>query len=140
MGPQEESEWNALRVPNPRVSPGASSFRSTLFSGSALNMTADPPNPPPALPKTNWLLFFALLFAPAVIAMLSPKDSAIGWLLIFFGIPVAGVGCGLMMARAAADSKWARLCFCLLLIPFFAYLSFVICIVGCSAVHGGMKS
>ena len=103
-------------------------------------MSIEPPNPPPAPVKTNWLVFYVLLLAPAVLTMLiSPKSPSAGYVL-FGGVAMSGIGCGLMMSRRVQDSDLARgLCF-LLFAPVFGFLSLCLCIVGCTLVHGGLRS
>ena len=74
------------------------------FCGQNLSANLSPPLPAnPSLPPApmNWWIFFAILLAPAVLALLGSlvKVEALSVASPLFGGPIAGIICGIRLAR-----------------------------------------
>ena len=97
-----------------------------------------PPPPPPAPLKTNWPLFFAILFAPAALTFLRVANHGRpmeDWLLpplVLFGSMASGIGCAILGEPRTSKVSGARrvfriVCWSAVLIGF----SMMFCFVGC---------
>jgi hypothetical protein len=91
-------------------------------------------NPSSEIHKINWLVFFAVLFAPAMLSMLGMTINAGG--LVFFstfiGSGVAGIVCGSMIALRQARGMEANKLLVAVLSVLLGALSFFLCFLGCS--------
>lgn len=82
-------------------------------------------------PKTNWLAFFALLLAPAILSFIgiALDIGAVVFIATFGGSLVAGKMCSTMLEERrglSSASKW-------LMAGVLAMLSFFLCFGGCVA-------
>ena len=86
---------------------------------------------PPA--TANLLIFFAVLLAPAVLALLGAlgkiEGLAVGSPLVGGGI--AGIICGIMLARRVGRSTGSRIGLGILFVALFAFVSFTLSFFGC---------
>lgn len=86
---------------------------------------------PPA--ASNLLIFFAVLLAPAVLALLGAlvksEGLAVGSPLVGGGL--AGIICGIMLARRFGRSTGSRFGFGILFVALFAVVSFTLSFFGC---------
>ena len=92
--------------------------------------------PPPALEsstKINWLIFFAVLLAPAVVALLGAMGKveplAVGSPLVGGGL--AGIVCGIMLGRRVGRTSAARVLLGILFVGVFGCVSFILSFFGC---------
>ena len=87
--------------------------------------------PLPNQPRMNWLVFYIVLFAPAAFNLvgLSTKAFALVIASTSVGSLLAGVICGLMLARY----RDLRHGLTLLLILGLGVFSFILCFIGCAA-------
>ncbi len=98
--------------------------------------------PPPALEsstKINWLIFFAVLLAPAVVALLGAMGKieplAVGSPLVGGGL--AGIICGIMLGRRVGRTSAARVLLGILFVGVFGCVSFILSFFGC--LMGGFQ-
>jgi hypothetical protein len=97
-------------------------------------------NPPPLEPtprKTNWLIFFGLLLAPAVFALLAASAKADGFAIAcpLVGGGLAGIACGTMLARGRTHGN--KILLGIVFAVLLGSLSFGLGFAGC--VLGGFK-
>ncbi|NOS70924.1 MAG: hypothetical protein HOP33_13460 [Verrucomicrobia bacterium] len=93
-------------------------------------------SPPPAAEsstKINWLVFFAVLLAPTVVALLGAMGKieplAVGSPLVGGGL--AGIVCGIMLGRRVGRTSAARVLLGILFIGVFGCVSFILSFFGC---------
>ena len=82
----------------------------------------------------NWWLFFAILLLPAVLALISSllKLESLSVAAPLFGGPIAGIICGILLARRIGRTTATRIGLGFSFIALFAFLSFVLGFVGCT--------
>jgi hypothetical protein len=102
----------------------------------------DTPNPPPLEPtphKTNWLIFFGLLLAPALLALLAASAKADGLAIAcpLVGGGLAGIACGTMLARQMGRTPGNKVLLGVLFAVLLGSLSFGLGFAGC--MLGGFK-
>ena len=97
---------------------------------------------PPALEsssKINWLIFFAVLLAPTVFALLGAMGKieglAVGSPLVGGGL--AGIICGIMLGRRVGRTSAARVWLGILFVGLFGCVSFILSFFGC--LMGGFQ-
>lgn len=93
-------------------------------------------SPPPAITSSariNWLIFFAVLLAPAVVALLGAmvksEELAVGSPLVGGGL--AGIICGIMLGRSVGRTSAARVLLGILFVGVFGCVSFILSFFGC---------
>ena len=80
----------------------------------------------------------ALVVTPAVLYMLQwslMKSNELGMVVLFGGPVVCGVTSGVLLSRALARTRQARMVTGLLLCPACVVVSLIIALVGCSMVN-----
>ncbi len=84
--------------------------------------------------EINWLVFFAVLLAPAVLAMIGMATNLVSLVMLatFIGSGWAGITCARMLARRLAGNGGTRVLLVAVFSVVFAVLSFVLCFVGCA--------
>ena len=89
--------------------------------------------------KTNWLLFFGLLLAPAVLALLAAKSKVDGLAIAcpLVGGGIAGIVCGTMLARQVGRTHRNMILSGVLFAFLLGSLSFCLGFAGC--MIGGFK-
>jgi hypothetical protein len=102
----------------------------------------DIPNPPPLEPaprKTNWLIFFGLLLAPAVLALLAASAKADGLAIacLLVGGSLAGITCGTMLAKKMGRTHGNKILLGVMFAVLLGSLSFGLGFAGC--MLGGFK-
>jgi hypothetical protein len=91
------------------------------------------------LVKINWLNFFAVLFAPALLTILVAlfQSSSATVVCIMCGSPVAGIIAGVILSRLNARNAGLRM----LLVLFYAFVFSMFCLFscffGCALAGGG---
>jgi MFS family permease len=87
-------------------------------------------NPLPPGPKMNWLVFYAILLAPAILTLIGGSMHVIPVVFssAFIGSLVAGIFAGAMLARY----RNMRGGLVVLLVFGLSVFSFVLCFVGCA--------
>jgi hypothetical protein len=100
------------------------------------------PNPPPLEPtprRTNWLVFFSLLLAPAVLTLLAASAKADGLAVAcsLIGGGLAGIACGTMLARQLGRTQGNKILLGVVFAVLFGSLSFGLGFAGCMV--GGFK-
>jgi len=86
-----------------------------------------------AAAEINWLIFFAVLFAPAVLVMIGMMINSGGLVVFatFIGSGWAGITCARMLARRLARGGAINALLVVVFLVVFAVVSFVLCFVGC---------
>ncbi len=90
------------------------------------------------LPKINWLIFFIVLFTPALLSMIGFAANAatagyFAGVCTFFGSPLAAIVCSVLVARAMTGSIVQRVIAAVgLAIGLTSVLYFVTVFVGCA--------
>ena len=112
------------------------------FCGQNLSANLSPPLPAnPSLPPApmNWWIFFAILLAPAVLALLGSlvKVEALSVASPLFGGPIAGIICGIRLARRVGRTTQTRIGLGFLFVVLLGFLSFALGFTGCMV--GGFK-
>jgi hypothetical protein len=112
-----------------------------------MDTNATPPEPispntesvPPPLHKINWLVFFILLLAPAVLTLLAASAKldglAVGCPLVGGGM--AGIACGTMVARRVGRTPGSKMFLGIVFAVLLGLLSFGLGFAGC--MLGGFK-
>ena len=97
------------------------------------NPSQPPPLTPSERPKINWIIFFIVLLAPALLTLCAAKagveGAAVGCPLIGGGI--AGIVCGIMLGRRLGRTQGAKVGLGILFTAVFGFLSFALGFVGC---------
>ena len=101
-----------------------------LPAHSTASLSANPSLPPVPV---NWWIFFAILLAPAVLALLGSllKVEALSVASPLFGGPIAGVICGILLARRIGRTTPTRIGLGFLFVVLLAFLSFALGFTGC---------
>ena len=92
------------------------------------------PLPEVVAPATsNLFIFFAVLLAPAVLALLGAlvKSEGLAVGSPFVGGGIAGIICGIMLARRVGRSTGSRIGLGILFVVLFAVVSFTLSFFGC---------
>src|SRR5262245_12891537 len=96
-----------------------------------ISSNAEPASAP--LPKINWLVFFILLLAPAVLTLLAASAKvdglAVGCPLVGGGI--AGIVCGTMLARRVGRTSGSKILLGVVFAVLLGLLSFGLGFAGC---------
>jgi hypothetical protein len=107
-----------------------------LPAHSAAPLPANPPLPPVPV---NWWIFFAILLAPAILALigslLKVDGLSVGSPLI--GGAIAGIVCGILLARRVGRTTPTRIGLGFLFVALMGFLSFALGFTGCMV--GGFK-
>jgi len=95
-----------------------------------------PPSPGLLRSRSSWLIFFGVLFAPAILTFVTlavgaTPDFGVG--ITFIGSGVSAISCGIFCAlRVARNPVW-RFLVAILLIALFYSVCFALCFAGCTA-------
>ena len=106
------------------------------FCGQNFSAHANSSLPPARL---NWWVFFAILLAPGLLALLGAllKVEALSVASPLFGGPIAGIICGILLARRIGRTLQARIGLGFLFVALLGFLSFALGFTGCMA--GGFQ-
>lgn len=89
----------------------------------------------PLLPPVpvNWWIFFAVLLTPAVLALLGSLQKIDGLAVAspLIGGPIAGIICGILLARRIGRTTSGRIGLGFLFVALMGFLSFVLGFTGC---------
>ena len=106
-------------------------FCKQMLSANATVSSSTHPSLPPA--RVNWWIFFAILLAPALLALvgslLKLDDMSVGSPLI--GGPIAGIICGILLARRFGRTVGVRVGLGFLFVALMGFLSFALGFTGC---------
>jgi hypothetical protein len=93
----------------------------------------------PPLPKINWLVFFILLLAPAVLTLFAASAKADGLAVgcPLFGGGMAGIACGTILARRVGRTLGGKVLLGVVFAALLGLLSFGLGFAGC--MLGGFK-
>ena len=115
----------------------------THFYAFVMNPTApdspepSPPQPPstPTSPtaKTNWPLFYGLLFGPATLSLLAIacKSEAGAIILTIYGSPVAGLACATIYSKSRGGPVWSHILRAFFFGLGLTVVAFSLCFLGC---------
>ena len=89
--------------------------------------------PSPDTSRINWPVFFAILFAPAIITLLGVLVNAFAIVppATFGGSFLAGIACGGMVANQLARGMEPNRFLVIVLSTIFIAVSFILCFAGC---------
>ncbi|HXI70422.1 MAG TPA: hypothetical protein VNN22_08720 [Verrucomicrobiae bacterium] len=103
-----------------------------LPAHSAVSLPDNPSLPPVSV---NWWIFFTILLAPAVLALLGSLLK-VGGLSVgspLIGGSIAGIVCGILLARRVGRTTGARVGLGFLFVALMGFLSFALAFTGCMA-------
>ena len=92
---------------------------------------------PPVWPvRTNWFVFFAVFLAPPVLTMIAVTVGNGELILVtaLYGSPMAGLVCGLLVARRLFPTTGLRVLFTLAFTAAFGFVIFWLSFAGCVLV------
>src|SRR5690242_13965829 len=95
---------------------------------------ASPPLPPV---KVNWFLFFAVLLAPPLLTLITAfvsreqRGQSVSPVIALFGGAIAGIVCGIMLARRVGRTGSARILLGFLFSGIFAVVCITLSLFGC---------
>ena len=126
---QKELPENSTAVVCPHCGDNLSAGATSTPSVSSLL----PPVP------VNWFVFFSLLLAPGVVALLGSLAKLDGLSVAspLLGGPVAGIICGILLARRIGRTPQSRIGLGILFAALLGFLSFALGFGGCMV--GGFK-
>ena len=136
VSPQTENPAPKPPVGPPAESPSSSTIPSGLnveqWAGFA---AANPATASSGTGAINWLIFFTVLLAPAMLALVGMAAGSVGVVLLasFIGSGCAGLTCARMLAGRLSSDRGTRALLAVVFSLTFAALSFALCFVGCAA-------
>jgi hypothetical protein len=109
----------------------------SLDSNNPKTVAIEPqPLSAPVLQKSNWLLFWVVLLAPMMGAMMlavaGQAGKDIGAYVVFCGSGISAIVCGYLMAGRIASSLASRVLLTILLPVGFYFLCVILCFAGCA--------
>lgn len=123
-------------TPNPIKCPGCGEQVQFVYHPEGQDSCPNCGGPPPTQPpsgKFNWLLFLGVLLAPAMLSLggaIGKIDGlAVGTPLV--GGAIAGLLCGIYLARRVGRTSASRLWLGFLFVGVFACVSFMLSFFGC---------
>src|ERR1700722_7163021 len=108
-------------------------FCGKELPASATYAVSWPPTSAPLRPfRFNWLIFFGVLLAPALVTMLTAstvggRNEQVSPVVALFGGGAAGIICGVLLGLRLGKTVPARLVLGILLAVVMAFLCFMLC-------------